>query len=481
VESEAGGHEVTMPETAREKPSGAFEMLLRRVVDVRTGETRAMLTSFVFFFFLLSSYFVLRPIRDEVAATSGVTKLPWLFAGTLTVTLIFNPFFSALVVRFPVRRVIPISYQFFVANLLVFYAVLRYLSSAEGSTVDIWTGRAFFVWITVFALFNTSIFWCLMADSFRSDQAKRMFGFIGVGGTLGSIVGSAVTAALAPRIGTVNLLLVSVAFLELAVFTVVRFPIQAQSGAARDVTPAPGASPRDRDVIGGSVWAGFTHVMRSPYLLGICVFLILFTIGSTFLYFEQSDIVGRLYASKAARTAVLAQLELAAQVLTVVTQIFFTGRIIRWLGLASALALLPALSIVGFGALGAMPGIMALAVLTVLRRAGNFAITNPAMEVLFTVVKREDKYKAKNIIETFVYRGGDQIGAWTFKALVALGFGLAAISYAAIPLSVIWLVLALWLGRKQAVLAGDRGASPPTSSPVVGGILVPSSSTSNVS
>jgi len=469
-----------MPDDARDRPSGALETLLRRVVDVRTGETRAMLTSFVFFFFLLSSYFVLRPIRDEVAATSGVTNLPWLFTATLTVTLIFNPFFSALVVRFPVRRVIPISYQFFVANLLVFYAVLRYLSSAEGSTVDIWTGRAFFVWITVFALFNTSIFWCLMADSFRSDQAKRMFGFIGVGGTLGSIVGSAVTAALAPRIGTVNLLLVSVALLELAVFTVVRFPIQAQSGTRDAVTPAVD-SPRDRDVIGGSVWAGFTHVMRSPYLLGICVFLILFTIGSTFLYFEQSDIVGRLYANKAARTAVLAQLELAAQVLTVVTQIFFTGRIIRWLGLASALALLPALSIVGFGALGAMPGITALAVLTVLRRAGNFAITNPAMEVLFTVVKREDKYKAKNIIETFVYRGGDQIGAWTFKALVALGFGLAAISYAAIPLSMVWLVLALWLGRKQAVLAGDRGAPPADSPPVVGGILVPSSSTSHVS
>jgi AAA family ATP:ADP antiporter len=480
VESEAGDDEVTTPDEARDRPSSALETLLRRVVDVRTGETRAMLTSFVFFFFLLSSYFVLRPIRDEVAATSGVTNLPWLFTATLTVTLIFNPFFSALVVRFPVRRVIPISYQFFVANLLVFYAVLRYLSSAEGSTVDIWTGRAFFVWITVFALFNTSIFWCLMADSFRSDQAKRMFGFIGVGGTLGSIVGSAVTAALAPRIGTVNLLLVSVAALELAVFTVVRFPIQAQSGT-RDQVPPAADSPRDRDVIGGSVWAGFTHVMRSPYLLGICVFLILFTIGSTFLYFEQSDIVGRLYANKAARTAVLAQLELAAQVLTVVTQIFFTGRIIRWLGLASALALLPALSIVGFGALGAMPGITALAVLTVLRRAGNFAITNPAMEVLFTVVKREDKYKAKNIIETFVYRGGDQIGAWTFKALVALGFGLAAISYAAIPLSMVWLVLALWLGRKQAVLAGDRGAPPSNSPPVVGGILVPSSSTSHVS
>jgi AAA family ATP:ADP antiporter len=476
VEGKASDDEVTIPDETREKPAGAFETLLRRVVDVRPGETRAMLTSFVFFFFLLCSYFVLRPIRDEVAAASGVTKLPWLFAGTLTVTLIFNPFFSALVVRFPVRRVIPISYQFFVANLLVFYAVLRFLSSAEGSTVDIWTGRAFFVWITVFALFNTSIFWCLMADSFRSDQAKRMFGFIGVGGTLGSIVGSAVTASLAPRIGAVNLLLVSVVLLELAVFTVVRFPLQPQSGGVETSVPTRGIT-RDKDVIGGSVWAGFTHVVRSPYLLGICVFLILFTIGSTFLYFEQSDIVGRLYANRAARTAILAKLELAAQVLTVITQIFFTGRIIRWLGLAATLALLPALSIVGFGALGAMPGITALAVFTVLRRASNFAITNPAMEVLFTVVKREDKYKAKNIIETFVYRGGDQIGAWTYAGLIAVGFGLAAISYAAIPLSVVWLALGLWLGRKQAVLAGDRDASPP----IVGGILVPSSSTSHAS
>jgi len=162
--------------------------------------------------------------------------------------------------------------------------------------------------------------------------------------------------------------------------------------------------------------------------------------------------------------------------MTVVTQIFFTGRIIRWLGLAATLALLPALSVVGFGALGAMPGITALAVLTVLRRAGNFAINNPAMEVLFTVVKREDKYKAKNVIETFVYRGGDQIGAWAYAALVAIGLGMTAISYAAIPLSLIWLALGLWLGRKQAILAGDRDAPPP-----VVGVLVPSSSTSNAS
>jgi len=316
----------------------------------------------------------------------------------------------------------------------------------------------------------------LMADVFRSEQAKRMFGFIGVGGTLGSIVGSAVTAALAPRIGAVNLLLVSVVSLEIAVFIVLRFPLDV-SGDAPGVVGI-GRRGRDRDeVIGGSVWAGFVQVVRSPYLFGICVFLILFTIGSTFLYFQQSDIVGREYADKDSRTAILAKLELAVQVLTVLTQIFFTGRIIRWFGLTAALALLPVLSMIGFGALGAMPGITAVAIFTVLRRAGNFAITNPAMEVLFTVVKREDKYKAKNIIETFVYRGGDQLGAWVYAGLVGLGLGLSAISYVAIPLSAIWLVLAIWLGRKQAVLAGEREAELP----IAGGVLVPPSPASRAS
>ena len=432
---------------------GAAARLLRRLVDVRAGELKAVVASFTFFFFLLSSYFVLRPMRDEVAASSGVNGLTWLFAGTLAGTLLFNPMFSALVAKFPVRKFIPISYQFFVANMLIFYGVLRHVSAAEGSSVDVWAGRAFFIWTTVFALFNTSIFWCLMADTFRSDEAKRLFGFIGVGGTLGSIAGSAATATLAQRVGTMNLLIVSAALLEIAVLVVMRFPQRAAI--------APGDRVRskreeNRELIGGSVWAGFTHVVRSPYLLGICGFMVLFTIGSTFLYFAQSDLVGREFADKASRTAVLAKLELAVQTLTVITQIFFTGRIIRWLGLGLALALLPIISILGFGGLAVLPAFGTVALFTVLRRGGNFAITNPAMEVLFTVVRREDKYKAKNVIETFVYRGGDQIGAWTYKALTGLGLGMVGISYVAVPLSMIWLGLGLWLGKRQAQLAGEQ-------------------------
>jgi AAA family ATP:ADP antiporter len=212
----------------------------------------------------------------------------------------------------------------------------------------------------------------------------------------------------------------------------------------------------DRPVIGGSPWAGMSNLFRSRYLMGISAFLILYTLGSTFLYFQQSDIVGRTYVSKELRTQVLAQMEFAVQVLTVITQAFFTGRIIRWIGLGAALALMPALSALGFATLGAAPLMTTLVVFTVLRRGSNFALTNPAMEALFTVVSREDKYKAKSFIETFVYRGGDQLGAWTYAGLSAAGLGLTGISYAAVPMCAAWLALGVWLGRRQGQLAGAQ-------------------------
>jgi AAA family ATP:ADP antiporter len=428
--------------------------LLRRAVDVKPEEQSALLMSFAFFFFVLSGYFVLRPIRDAVAAASGVQQLPWLFTGTLTATLLFNPLFSALVVRYPARKFVPLSFQFFISNLLLFYVLMRFVSPGEGSATDIWTGRSFFVWTSVLAFFGTSIFWCFMADVFRSDQAKRLFGFIGVGGTIGSIAGSTVTATLAPRIGPVNLLLVSAALLELAALTVMNFP--ASPRGEGETSRAGTTDAIDDEVIGGSVMSGVTSVLKSRYLLGIALFLILYSVGSTFLYFQQADIVGRYYADRAARTTILARLELAAQVLTVLTQVFFTGRIIRWIGLAAALAVLPLLSMFGFGALGVMPVFTTLAVFTVLRRATNFSLTNPAMETLFTVVPREDKYKAKSFIETFIYRGGDQLSAWLYAGLAALGLGLTGIAFTAVPVSAVWLVLGIWLGRRQAVLAANE-------------------------
>jgi ATP:ADP antiporter, AAA family len=426
--------------------------LLRRTVDVRDDEVASALVSFAFFFCVLSSWFVMRPIRDAVAAASGVSKLPWLFAGTLVLTLLCNPLFSALVSRFPARRFIAITFQFFVVNLIVFYLLFRTVLHAEGSVTDVWIGRAFYWWTSMFNFFITSIFWCFMADVFRSEQAKRLFGFIGLGGTLGSIAGSAATALLAKHTGTPNLIIISILLLEVAIATVVWFPVQ--HDVARDSAGIRGDATRD-DVIGGSVWAGLSRVIRSPYLLGVSGFLVLYSLGSTILYFAQADIVGREYTNHAARTTVLAQIELAAQLLTIVVQAFFTGRVIRWLGLALTLALLPLASMIGFGALAVMPVFSTLAVFTVIRRAMNFALTNPSTETLFTVVSREDKYKAKSFIETFVYRGGDQLAAWTYAGLSAIGLSLAGISLTAVPLAGVWLLLGLWLGRKQAVLAGS--------------------------
>jgi ATP:ADP antiporter, AAA family len=438
--------------------------LLARVVDVRPDETRAMLMAFAYFFFVLSGYFILRPIRDEVAAASGVSQLPWLFAGTLTAMLVCNPFFSALVVRFPVRKFIPYTYHFFVSNLLVFYLVMRIFAPAEGSVGDVWTGRVFFVWTSVFNLFVVSVFWCFMADVFRSGQGKRLFGFIGVGGTLGAIVGSGLTALMASRLGTRNLLLVSAALLELAVLMVVLFPV-----AARGDGTAVGTEQLDQRPIGGSVWAGFRRVVTSPYLAGIAVFLILYTVGNTFLYAEQTDIVGRFFVGRNAQTEVLAKIDFFAQALTVVIEMFLTGRVIRWIGLTATLAVLPVLTMVGFGALGAVPVFATLAAFIVLRRASNFSLTNPAMEVLYTVVPREDKYKAKAFIETFVYRGGDQVAVWTYAGLSALGLGLAGIAFSAVPLAAVWLMLGIWLGRRQATMAGEAPATP-VPVPVVGGL-----------
>src|SRR5262245_56189096 len=237
-----------------------------------------MLTSFAFFFFLLSSYFVLRPIRDAVAAASGVNQLSRMFAGTLGATLLCNPLFSALVVRFPIRRVIPISYQSCVASMLGLYVALRFISSSEGSADYVWMWGVVFGWTAVFVSFNSSMFWSLMADVFTSDQAKRMFGFIGVGGTIGSISGSAVTASLANTVGPNNLLLVSAVLLELAILVVTLNPLQKRQGEPRAVRGGRDKT-SDVDVIGGSMWAGFTKIVRSPYLLGRCVFLILYNVG----------------------------------------------------------------------------------------------------------------------------------------------------------------------------------------------------------
>lgn len=433
-----------MPEDSRVK---VFAWVRQKVVDVRPDELRALGMAFLCSLLVLSSYYILRPIRDEMGVAGGVKNLPWLFTGTLVAMLVANALFAGLVVKFPRRRFIAIAYRFFIANILIFYLLLRVLPAEQ----QIWVGRSFFVWVSVFNLFVLSVFWAFMVDVFQSEQAKRLFGFIAVGGTLGAIFGAAITASLAKRLGPVNLLLISAVFLELSAQCVRLFPAGFKS-TPEQARPEPSAEA----AIGGSIWAGMVHAARSPFLLGISGYMLIHTISATLLYFQQASIAESQFSDRGARTAFFAQIDVWVNVLTIFAQAFVTGRLLKWFGVGVTLAVLPAVSFVGFAALGLWPVIAVLVIFQAVHRAANYSFSRPGREVLFTVLPREDKYKAKSFIDTFVYRAGDQIGAWSHPALTWLGLGLTGISFLAAPLAGIWLGLSLWLGRKQVGLARAR-------------------------
>jgi AAA family ATP:ADP antiporter len=438
--------------------------LLSKIVDAKPDELRALGLAFVFNFLVLGGYYVIRPIRDEIGA-AGRENLPWMFTATLLTMLVANALFSAIVARMSRRRFLPIAYRFFIANLILFYVLMRTLPPAQ----NVWVGRVFFVWVSVFNLFVVSVFWSFMTDIFRTDQAKRLFGFIAVGGTLGAICGGQVTAALVRPIGTASLLFISAAALEGAAWCVRFFPAEfnashpersegslTREDVRQNERSLAGSAARDDSAekpVGGSLWAGFTHVVRSPYLLGICGFILLHTITATLVYFQQADLTAHQFTDRAARTAFFARLDQAVNILTIVVQVFLTGRLLKWLGVGLTLAVLPLINIIGFTTMGMLPIISLLAVFQTLRRAGDYAVARPSREVLFTVLRREDKYKAKNFIDTFVYRAGDQIGAWSYPLLTWLGLGLTGISFVAAPLAAIWCALSLWLGRRQVAMA----------------------------
>jgi ATP:ADP antiporter, AAA family len=414
--------------------------LLRRVVDVRPAELRALLWSFASFFFLLAGYYILRSIRDERGVAAGASALPWLFRGTFVVMLVVVPLWSALIARLPRARLLPFVYRFFAINLVVFFLLFRGGSSAAG--------QVFFIWVTVFNLIAVAAFWSLMADIFKQEQAKRLFGFIIAGGSAGGILGPLLTSVLVGRIGPASLLLVSAAFLEIAVQCIgvlLRWRHQQPDVGAAEEAP-----------VGGGIFTGMKVVFSSPYLLGIAGYIILGTFAATFTYILQAKLVGETAMTVAERTALFARMDLVANLLTMVLQAFVTGRLLTRLGVTFVLALVAPICSVGFGLLAARP-VMAVATgLRVAQRSLAYGLSQPALNVLYTVVDREQKYKSKAFIETIVYRGGDMLGASAVDALLRTGLGPAMAAITAIPLGVAWLLVALFVGRRHRQLAGDR-------------------------
>jgi AAA family ATP:ADP antiporter len=452
--------------------AGTFNSLVRRVGDVREGEGRAVAWSALYFFLLLASYYILRPVRDEMGLVGGARDLPWLYTGTLVAMLALNPPFAWLVSRFPRSSFITYANRFFLACILLFCVLI--VGAPESATV--WVARSFFVWVSVFNMFVVSIFWAFMADLWRSDQGKRLFGLIGVGGTLGAILGSSVTALLVERLGTAALLLASAALLELAVRCAQRLAHAATSDgldlsfdSRETATPSEspsvarpagyrtvsgvGRSATTRKIGSKDVLRGITLITTSPYLAGICLYMFLFTLTSTFAYFLQANIVEAEIVERQARTAFFAWIDVSVNVLTLGVQLFLTGRMIGWLGVALTLAVLPAVTVAGFSTLAAAPALWVIGVFQILRRGLNYALARPAREVLYTVVDRDAKYKAKSLIDTFVYRFGDWLGALGFKALQLSLASVPAIALVAVPLAVVWGGVGVALGRHQQRLA----------------------------
>jgi len=417
---------------------------------VRPEELAALGWSWLYIFSVLSAYYILRPIRDEMGVAGGVENLQWLFSGTLLGMMAVNPPFAVLVAKLPRVRFISITYRFFIGNLLFFVVLLLWATAEQ----NIWVGRVFFIWTSVFNLFVVSVFWGLMVDVFSSEQSERLFGFISAGATLGGIVGASITASLAEHIPAAYLLLGSAALLEMAIFSVRR--LSRLSGALRRRPTSQGET-----AIGGTVLSSLTHAFKSAYLVNVSLYILLYATTSTFLYFQQAEIARQSFINRGARTVFFARIDLFVNILTLVAQFFVTGRVIRALGVGLTLTLLPGLSIVGFSTLAAAPTLVVLVTYQVLRRTGNFALARPTREILFTVLPREDKYKAKSFIDTVIYRTGDQVGAWSYAGLSFIGLGMTGIAIAAVPLCAAWLINCYWLGRKKETLAKSESAILP--------------------
>ncbi|MEW8142656.1 MAG: MFS transporter [Candidatus Thiodiazotropha endolucinida] len=421
---------------------------VKNMVNINPGEYGAVIWSFVYFFSLLSSYYIMRPIRDEMGVIAGVDNLQWLFTATFIVMLLAVPLFGYVTSHLQRKLFLPYIYYFFIVNILLFYLLF------ESGFSQILTARIFFVWLSVFNLFVVSVFWSFMTDLFKNEQARRLFAVIATGGTIGAITGPLLTTLLVQSVGHASMLLISAGLLGLSIISIYR--LIAWQSTRHEVNEP---HRLDDKPLGGAILDGIRLAFSSPYLLGICLLMLLFTLLSTFLYFQQAQIVKDTFSDSETRTSVFAAIDLSVNLLTLLLQTFVTSRLVKGVGLGITLALIPLLLAFGFLLLGFYPTLPVLVAVQVMRRAGNYAIMRPAREMLYVVLSREEKYKAKNFIDTVVYRGGDAVSSWVYAGLKSVGFTLSSIAWIAVPISLFWAWIAYRLGRRQTSMANGQHAT----------------------
>lgn len=421
--------------------------LVHRLVVVQPRELPALLAAFATLFCMFSSYTILRPIRDTMGITSGVEKLPYLFWGTFIAMLALQPVYGWLTSRLRRTVFLPWVYAFFTANLLGFYF---WFNLQPDHT---WIARTYYVWVSVFNFFIVAVFWSLMADVFTREQAGRMFGFIAAGASAGGLIGPLIASRLAVPLGTVNLLLISATLLASSLFfmrRVIDWHRHFGSGSRGDEVNSP---------LGGNILAAFHQVTRSPYLLGIAAFVILLSWVTTFLYLEQQAYVAKVFASRDERTRFFSDVDFWVQSFSLITQLFLFGRLSKWAGPRAMLASVPLLMTVGYAAFALLPSFAVLVGVLAVRRVGEYAITRPSRDSLYTICTREEKYKAKSLIDTFIYRGGDATSASMYQLMTgALGFGASAVGWVGAFVSAAWLLVALALGNSKGSLPRHKSS-----------------------
>lgn len=427
-----------------------METLIKKLVNAKSGEVKALLWSFAYFFFLLSTYYMLQPLRDAMGSEGGTRNLSWLFAATFAATLVMVPFQSALAAKLPRARFIPVVYLFLVANMLVFWFLMR------SHVAPVGVARAFFIWTTVFSVFTVSVFWTFMADLYSAEQSKRLFGFIGAGGSLGSICGAFITKQLAAPIGNANLLLVASGLLVLAVVCANRLEGAAAEAQASTEGFVAASASRQKPV-GGGMFDGFPLLFKSGYLGGIGLWVFLLSLVGTFLYFILQGLVADAKLSADARTEFFANIAFWVNVLSLAAQVLVTGRIISTIGTGLSAALVAAVFLVGFLVLATNPVLAVAAVFQIAQRSSTFGVANLARESLWTVVSREEKFKAKNIIDGAVFRGADALNAQIFNGLSAL-LKVPGVALVGAGIAIGWIALSLGLGKAQEKRAREAAA-----------------------
>jgi ATP:ADP antiporter, AAA family len=412
---------------------------LARWYQIGPAERRALVLAFAYFFFLLASYYVLRPVRDEMAVRSGVRSIPWLFTATFVVSLAIAPIYGFLVAKLRRGVFIPLVYGFLLLNILAFWALL-----SGGIALDA-AAKAFFVWLSVFNVFAVSVFWSFMADLFEMEQAKRLYPLIAAGGSLDGLAGSMTVTGLVTAIGPANLLLIAAGLLLAALAFAVRL-----DHVAREVGASTKAPRTRREGTGGGWLAGLTEIVRSPYLAGIAVWVFALSLAGTFAYNMQIDIVGRSGLDSAGRTQIFGTVDLATNILIPLIQLTLARAFLQRLGVGVTLSVVAIVFLIGFSALSAAPILAVLVAFQVAQRTGQFALSNPAREALFTVLGPEETYKAKNVIDNAVFRGSDVASAWLFNLLNSgLGLGLSALALIGAGAAAAWAGVSLALGEAQ--------------------------------